>query len=253
MTQTISAVIGGSGLAKLSGLEITEREIIRTPYGEPSSPLVSGNLGEQKIAFLARHGHGHTIPPHKVNYRANVWALKEKGIKNIIAVGAAGAINTDFEDGSLVIPDQLIDYTHSRPHTFFDGESKNVRHVDFTHPYTPGMRQILIECAAKNEIDVHDRATYAVTQGPRLETAAEIRKYKNDGGDLVGMTSMPEAALAREAGMHYALIALVVNPAAGLQSDQISIEQVMQALDQNKHKVVELIRCSLARINQLTD
>ena len=152
-----------------------------------------------------------------------------------------------------MIPDQLIDYTHSRPHTFFDGESKSVRHVDFTHPYTPKLRQILIDYAAEHHIEVHDQGTYAVTQGPRLETAAEIQKYKNDGADLVGMTTMPEAALAREVGMHYALIALVVNPAAGLQSSQISIERVIKTLDQNKHKVVGLIDCCLSRVNQLTD
>ncbi len=253
MTQPVTAVIGGSGLAKLSGFEITEREIIRTLYGEPSSPLVSGKLGTESISFLARHGHGHTIPPHKVNYQANIWALKEKGIKNIVAVGAVGAINAAFSDGSLIIPDQLIDYTHSRSHTFFDGESKSVNHIDFTHPYTPKLRQVLIDCANENNIDAKSKATYAVTQGPRLETAAEILKYKNDGADLVGMTSMPEAALARELGMRYALIALVANPAAGLQSSQISIEQVLETLEGNKQKVIDLISCSLSSINQLAD
>jgi len=253
MTNPITAVIGGSGLEKLSGFQISEREIIRTPYGEPSSPLVNGRLGLESISFLARHGHGHTIPPHKVNYRANIWALKEKGIKNIIAVGAVGAINTEFADGSLIIPDQLIDYTYSRLHTFFDGESKSVEHIDFTYPYTPVLRQLLIDCAIKNNIDAHDGATYAVTQGPRLETAAEILKYKRDGADLVGMTSMPEAALARELGMRYALVALVVNPAAGLQSAHIKIDQVMQVLEDNKHKVVDLIASSIGSINQLAD
>ncbi len=251
MTYPVTAVIGGSGLTQLCDLQITEQDVVNTPYGEPSGPLLSGKLGDQNIAFLARHGHGHSIAPHKVNYRANIWALKEKGIRTIIAVGAVGTINTEFADGSLVIPDQLIDYTHSRSHTFFDGESNSLKHVDFTHPYTPKLRQVLIDCAAENAINVHDQATYAVTQGPRLETAAEIQKYKRDGADLVGMTSMPEAALAREAGMHYVLIALVVNAAAGLQSNPISIEQVMQTLEQNKSKVIELISYSLSRINQL--
>ena len=240
-------------MAKLAELEVHERQVIRTPYGEPSSPLVSGILGGQSVIFLARHGHGHTIAPHTVNYRANIWALKHLGVKNIVAVGAVGAINRDFGNGSLVIPDQLIDYTYSRLHTFYDGESKRVSHVDFTHPYTPELRDIIVNCASEIDMPVFDGATYAVTQGPRLETAAEIRRFKNDGADLVGMTSMPEAALAREMGMGYALIAQVVNPAAGLEAAALLEKEIFATLEKHKHKVIKLISCVLPVINHLSD
>ena len=248
---TITAVIGGSGLAKLSGLEIKERQVIRTPYGEPSSPMLSGFLEGEPVLFLARHGHGHTIPPHQVNYRANIWALKHLGIQNIVAVGAVGAINTGFTNGLLIIPDQLIDYTYSRLHTFYDGESKRVNHVDFTNPYTPKLRELIVSHGLENDMALIDRATYAVVQGPRLETAAEIRRFKNDGADLVGMTSMPEAGLAREMGINYALIALVVNSAAGLESTQLDEKGIFATIEKHKHKVIELISCSLPFINQL--
>lgn len=250
-TKTITAVIGGSGLARLAGLDIRKRRVIRTPYGDPSSPILSGYLNDQPVVFLARHGHGHTIPPHQVNYRANIWSLKQLGIQNIIAVGAVGAIRREFENGDLIIPDQLIDYTNSRAHTFYDGESKRVNHIDFTHPYTPRLREILVDCGLNNDIKLVDGATYAVTQGPRLETAAEIRKFKNDGADLVGMTSMPEAGLAREMGIKYALIALVVNPAAGLNAKQLMEKEIYATLEKHKYKVVELIGCALADVNQL--
>ena len=247
----ITAVIGGSGLAKLAALEVRDRQVVRTPYGEPSSPLVSGTIKNETVVFLARHGHGHTIAPHSVNYRANIWALKHLGVQNIIAVGAVGAIRPDFIDGSLVIPDQLIDYTHSRLHTFYDGESKRVKHVDFTCPYTPELRGIVLKCGLENGIQVFDGATYAVTQGPRLETAAEIQRFKHDGADLVGMTSMPEAALARELGMKYALIAQVVNPAAGIGTDILLEKDIFATLDKHKHKVIELISHVLPVVNQL--
>lgn len=247
-----TAVIGGSGLAKLAELDIREREVIRTPYGEPSSPLLSGFLEGQPVVFLARHGHGHTIPPHRVNYRANIWALKQLGVQNIVAVGAVGAINTDFKNGSLIIPDQLIDYTYSRVHTYHDGESKRVRHVDFTHPYTPKLREIIISSGLDNELELTDGATYAVTQGPRLETAAEIRRFKNDGANIVGMTSMPEAVLARELAINYALIALVVNPAAGLDSARLLEKEIYATLEKHKQKVIKLISFALPLINQLS-
>lgn len=247
-----TAVIGGSGLAKIAGLEIQERQVIRTPYGEPSSPMLSGFLEGEPVIFLARHGHGHTIPPHQVNYRANIWALKQLGIQNIVAVGAVGAINTAFKNGSLIIPDQLIDYTYSRLHTFYDGESKRVSHVDFTHPYTPEIRELLVSHGLENDLELTDGSTYAVSQGPRLETAAEIRRFKNDGADLVGMTSMPEAALARELGINYALIALVVNLAAGLGSTELDEKEIYTTLEKHRHKVVKLISCSLPFLNQLS-
>ena len=254
MTQknTTTAVIGGSGLAKIAELEVQDRKLIRTPYGEPSSPLVSGILEDQSVLFLARHGHGHTIAPHRVNYRANIWALKQSGIRNIVAVGAVGTINPNYKNGSLIIPDQLIDYTYCRGHTYYDGETKRVSHVDFTHPYTPQLREIIVNCALENDLSLIDGATYAVSQGPRLETAAEIRRFKNDGADIVGMTSMPEAALARELGINYALITQVVNLAAGLDSSPLNEKEIFATLEKHKNKVIELIACALPAINQLS-
>lgn len=247
----ITAVIGGSGLARLVTLDRCKSQVFQTPYGEPSSPLVSGTIEDQPVVFLARHGSDHTIAPHLVNYRANIWALKHLGVKNIIAVGAVGAIRPEFVDGSLVIPDQLIDYTHSRLHTFYDGESEGLRHVDFTHPYSPRLRTSILGCALENGLQVFDGATYAVTQGPRLETAAEIQRFRNDGADLVGMTSMPEAALARELEINYALIAQVVNPAAGLATQVLLEKDILATLEAHKHRVIELIGCALPAVNQL--
>ena len=209
------AIIGGSGLAKLSALSNTRRQVVRTPFGEPSGALTFGTLGGQEVVFLARHGYGHTIAPHEINYRANIWALKELGVSGVFAVAAVGGIRGDLTPGSLVVPDQIIDYTHSRKSTFFGGTDAPIAHVDFTLPYAQSMRRRLLEAAAACGETVIDGAVYACTQGPRLETAAEIERIARDGGDLVGMTGMPEASLAREAELDYAALAVVVNHAAG--------------------------------------
>jgi purine nucleoside phosphorylase len=172
----------------------------------------------------------HTIPPHKVNYRANIWALREAGVERVIAVAAVGAISDALEPGSLLIPDQILDYTHGREHTFFDGGDKEVTHVDFTEPYDAGLRGRLLEAARRAKIAVTERGTYGATQGPRFETAAEIRRMERDGADVVGMTGMPEAGLAREAGLRYAAINVVVNKAAGKEARPISLEEIEQHL-----------------------
>lgn len=228
------AIIGGSGLARLSALESTRRQVMRTPYGEPSGALTFGRLAGTDVVFLARHGYGHTLAPHEINYRANVWALKELKVEGIIAVATVGGIRPDLGPGTLVLPDQIIDYTHSRKGTFFEGSEVPVNHVDFTEPYTGALRDRLLAAAAACAEPLLDGGVYACTQGPRLETAAEIERLARDGADMVGMTGMPEASLAREAQLRYASIGVVVNHAAGRGESrhEIKLEQldaVMQA------------------------
>jgi 5'-methylthioadenosine phosphorylase len=218
------AIIGGSGLSRLAALEVTERRAFRTPYGEPSGALTFGRIGGKPVIFLARHGYGHTIPPHEVNYRANIWALKDAGATKIVSVASVGGIPVEFGPGALVIPHQLLDYTWGRPATFFEGPDQPVTHIDFTHPYSADMRRALLQAAAACGERVHDGGVYATTQGPRLETAAEVNRLERDGADLVGMTGMPEAALAREAGLEYAAIAVVVNYAAGRGTSEKAID-----------------------------
>jgi len=209
------AIIGGTGLTQLSNLEITHRQVMRTPYGEPSGALTFGIINQHEVIFIARHGYGHTIPPHMVNYRANMWALQDQGAKRVVSVASVGGIRPDLQPGMIVVPDQLLDYTHGRFNTYFDGREKPVTHIDFTHPYSRAMRGQIIEAAKLAGEKFLDGGVYAATQGPRLETAAEINRYERDGADMVGMTGMPEAALARELGLDYAAIAVVVNYAAG--------------------------------------
>jgi len=178
------------------------------------------------VAFLARHGSGHTIPPHKVNYRSNVWALKQIGIERVVAVAAVGGIHSAFEPAKLAIPDQIIDYTWSRGHTFFEDDLAHVVHVDFTEPYCPELRAALVRAAAEAGVDALDWGTYATTQGPRLESAAEIDKLERDGCHMVGMTGMPEASLAREAGLRYAHCAVIANAAAGRGQVTITMNDI---------------------------
>lgn len=209
------AVIGGSGLTRLSSLEATRRKTVKTPYGDPSGEITHGTIHGRAVMFLARHGDRHTIPPHEVNYRANVWALKEEGAASIVAVASVGGVRPDFGPGVLVVPHQIIDYTWGRRSTFFDGGEVPVTHVDFTHPYTESLRRRILAAARAANETVIDGGVYAATQGPRLESAAEIDRLERDGADMVGMTGMPEAALARELELEYAAIAVVVNHAAG--------------------------------------
>jgi 5'-deoxy-5'-methylthioadenosine phosphorylase len=216
-------IIGGSGLTSLANLEVTRRLIARTPYGEPSGALTFGRIGGREIVFLARHGYGHTIPPHEVNYRANVWALQAQAVKNVVSVASVGGIRADLGPGTLVVPDQIIDYTHGRQSTYSSSLDRTVTHIDFTRPYCEPLRQRLIKAARLAGEAIVAGATYAATQGPRLETAAEIDRLERDGAHIVGMTGMPEAALARELGLCYAAVAVVVNPAAGRGSSAQAI------------------------------
>lgn len=235
------AIIGGTGLTSLKTLKITDREIVHTPYGEPSGPVTRGVLGGKEIVFLPRHGYGHTIPPHKVNYRANIWALKETGVDYVIAVAAVGGIRADLEPASLVIPDQLIDYTWSRVNTYFEEGLTHVTHIDFTEPYCQELRELLLNAAKKAKISIADKGTYAATQGPRLETIAEINRLERDGCDMVGMTGMPEAALARELGLCYACCAVIANRAAGRGEGHITMEDIERNLTLGMENVRTLL------------
>jgi 5'-methylthioinosine phosphorylase len=226
------AIIGGSGLTELQGLEVVKQQTIETPYG--SCPITYGLYNDQEIVFLARHGAKHTIAPHKINYRANIWGLKEIGIKNIIAVAAVGSINPTLQVSDLVIPHQIIDYTYSREHTFFDQDI--VTHIDFTEPYCESLRQKLLAAT-----ETHSKAVHAITQGPRLETAAEIDRLEKDGADIVGMTGMPEAALARELELCYACCAVIANEAAGRGKAEITMAEIEANLINGIAKVQTLL------------
>jgi 5'-methylthioadenosine phosphorylase len=244
------AIIGGSGLAKLSALQDTRRQVMRTPYGEPSGAMTFGTLAGREVVFLARHGYGHTIAPHEINYRANIWALKDLRVGGVIAIATVGGVRHDFGPGTLVVPDQIIDYTHSRKSTFFEGTDNPVTHVDFTQPYSARMRRLLINAAATCGEAVADGGTYACTQGPRLETAAEIERIARDGGDLVGMTGMPEAALAREAGLDYAALGVVVNHAAGRgeSKHEVKLEDLNHVMNATIVRAVRILEEVVRRV-----
>ncbi len=235
------AIIGGTGLTSLKNLEIERREVMHTPYGEPSGPLVHGLLCGKQVVFLPRHGSAHTIPPHEVNYRANLWALQHIGITKVIAVAAVGSIAPSMMPEALVIPDQIIDYTWSRQHTFFQGELSQVTHIDFTEPYCSDLRKLLVAAGKAAGIAVIDGGTYGATQGPRLETAAEITRMERDGCDIVGMTGMPEAALARELELCYAACAVCANWAAGRGDGEISMEDIEKNLKVGMDRVRGLL------------
>lgn len=238
------AIIGGSGLTQLSNLAISRREVVRTPFGEPSGPLTFGGICNTPVVFIARHGYGHTIPPHTVNYRANIWALKHVGVSSIISVASVGGIRADLGPGTLVIPHQIIDYTWGRRGTFFDGGDTPVVHVDFTQPYDPELRKVLLNAAREAGQAVTDGGIYAAMQGPRLETAAEIDRLEREGADIVGMTGMPEAVLARELNLPYAAITVVANHAAGRGESRLAIQ--FAALE-------DILRESMERVRKIIE
>ncbi len=237
------AIIGGSGLSKLGIMETIHRKVARTPYGEPSGPLTFGRIRGREVIFLARHGYGHTIPPHEVNYRANLWALKDNGADTVISVASVGGIRKDCFPGQLLLPDQLIDYTWGRHSTYFEGAGVPVNHIDFTEPYSAPLRQALLKAAKACKEPITDGGVYAATQGPRLETAAEINRLERDGADLVGMTGMPEAVLAREISLEYATIAVVANFAAGRgdSARAVPLDKIGEILDESMGRVRKII------------
>jgi 5'-deoxy-5'-methylthioadenosine phosphorylase len=224
------AIIGGTGLTQLDELILVKRETLTTPYGAPSADFITGKLHDKEVIFLARHGNPHTIAPHNINYRANIWGLKHLGVEQIIAVAAVGGISAAMQPAHIAIPDQLIDYTYGREHTFFSDENYPVTHIDFTFPYNPALRTTLINAAAHANINISNTATYGCTQGPRLETIAEIKRMAQDGCDVVGMTGMPEAALAKELGVNYASISVIANWSAGKAEGEITMAEIEQNL-----------------------
>ncbi len=236
------AIIGGTGLTNLPNLEITNKEVVRTPYGDPSGYLTYGRIGSATVVFLARHGYGHTLPPHEVNYRANIWALKSVGVTRVMAVNAVGGVAPDMGPGVLCVPDQVIDYTYSRKHTFFEGDAP-VTHIDFTYPYCNRARVLYLAAAKAAGISVLETGTLGVTQGPRLETHAEVLRLGRDGCTMVGMTTMPEASLAREQEMSYATLALSMNHAAGLgtSADGIKLADADAVLKVGMEKVRNIL------------
>lgn len=241
---TVYAIIGGTGLTQLDGLTITRSLALDTPYGAPSADILQGEYAGYEVLFLARHGHPHRVPPHKVNYRANIWALKQAGAQAILAVNAVGGIHPAMGTGHLCVPHQLVDYTSGREHTFFADDLEQVTHIDFSYPYTEALRTRLIAALAAQGLAHSDFGVYACTQGPRLETAAEIVRLERDGCDIVGMTGMPEAALARELDLDYACLALVVNPAAGKSTAVITMAEIEQAL----HDGMGQVKATLAHV-----
>ena len=238
---SILGIIGGTGIDKLDGLDSTRQHQLDTPYGAPSMAISEGEWSGCTVYFLQRHGGPAGIPPHLINYRANVWALKSLGVRDVIAINAVGGISPGMAPGRLVIPDQLIDYTWGREHTVDEGGDGRPMHVDFTEPYDRALRLSLIEQAEQAGIAHAPSAVYGATQGPRLETAAEIRRMAQDGCDVVGMTGMPEAALARELGLAYAAICMVVNPAAGLGDQPISLDMMREILEREAEVVRKLL------------
>lgn len=241
-------IIGGTGLSALSGLEKASTLEVETTYGYPSCELVQGHLEGQDVVFLARHGNPHRIPPHLVNYRANIASLKKLGVTKIIAVNAVGGIHADMGPTHICIPDQIIDYTSERCFTFFEDGQESVKHIDFTYPYTESLRVSLLQAAESLSVKVSNAGTYACTQGPRLETIAEIKRIERDGGDIVGMTGMPEAALARELNLDYACLAVVVNWAAGKTDGIITMEEIDKALAVGIKDVMSIIKAALSTL-----
>lgn len=222
------AVIGGTGVYKLADLQDVETRDLDTRFGRPSGPVRIGTLHGQRVAFLARHGEGHSVPPHQVNYRANLQVLKDLGARRVLALNTVGGITDAFGPRVLACPDQLIDYTWGRISTICEEPGSEVLHVDFGEPYTPMLRRAIMAAAADAGVTLVDGGCYGATQGPRLETKAEIRRMLRDGCDLVGMTGMPEAGLARELGLDYACLAIVANWAAGCGTDEeITMEEVL--------------------------
>ncbi|MEQ1525544.1 MAG: S-methyl-5'-thioinosine phosphorylase [Gallionella sp.] len=239
------AIIGGRGLTQLENFKLTHQQVMRTPYGEPSGAFMFGTLNGHEVIFLARHGYGHTIPPHLVNYRANLWVLREQGVKDVISVATVGGIRADLKPGTIIVPDQIIDYTHGRDATYFDGRDKPFTNADFTLPYDTQLRSHILQCAKTTQQPCVDGGVYAATQGPRLDSIAEINRYERDGADMVGMTGMPETALAKELGLNYATIAVIANYAAGRGDSAlgINIESVNATASAAMMRVRSIIEC----------
>ena len=239
-------VIGGTGALAL--FEPLETAALTTPFGPPSARPVRIEIAGRAAWFLARHGNPHRIPPHRVNYRANLHALRTLGCRTVVAVSAVGGIDPDLAPGTLVAIDQVIDYTWGRDHTYSDGPSAPLRHVEFARPFEGRARRALIEAASELAEPLVAEGCYAATQGPRLESAAEVRRLARDGCTVVGMTAMPEAGLARELGMDYANLCVVANPAAGVSDEPISEDEIHRELAAAMDRVRGVLEAAVGRL-----
>lgn len=240
------AIIGGSGVYNPSMLEKVKEIKVETPYGM-ITPLV-GEYQSREVAFLPRHGVNHSVPPHRINYQANLWGLKSIGVERILATTAVGSLNPQMKPGDFVLIDQFLDFTKSRRNTFFEGGDLGVVHVDYTEPYCPEVRGVLLEASQGIGVNLHGRGVYVCTEGPRFETPAEITMFSRLGGDLVGMTNVPEVVLAREVGICYATISMVTNFAAGISAGPLSHEEVLTIMSENTEHLRTLLMKTLETI-----
>jgi len=234
-------IIGGSGLYAIEGIVMKKAKKITTPFGKPSDAYMIGEIAGREVVFLPRHGSKHAIPPHRINYRANIWGFSKLGVKQIISFGATGGIRPDMKPGTIVVPDQVIDMTQNRESTFYNGRN-GVVHIDFTEPFCPELRMALFSAGRKTGVKLKKSGTYICTQGPRLETKAEIRFFSAIGGDMVGMTLMPEATLAREAELCYTGVAVVTNYAAGIKAKRLTVSEVLEVMQKTSLKLRALLK-----------
>lgn len=240
------AIIGGTGVYDPRILDNVREDNLTTPYGEVRFKV--GDYNGQTVAFIPRHGSNHSIPPHLINYRANTWAMKKLGVRNIIATTAVGSLNVDMKPGDFVLIDQFLDFTKNRIHTFYEGGERGVVHVDVTSPYCSDLRSKLFAAATKHNISIHDRGVYVCTEGPRFETPAEISMFAKLGGDLVGMTNVPEVVLAREAEMCYATVSMVTNYGAGISAQPLTHGEVLDTMAANAENIKKLIMETIASL-----
>lgn len=242
-----TGVIGGSGLYEIKGFVLKGRKTIKTPFGKPSGQYLLGTIGKADIVFLPRHGEHHDIPPHMINYRANIWGFKKLDVNRLLSVSAVGGIRKGLKPGDIVVLDQVLDMTKNRKSTFYDGKNRRcpngrVVHIDFTEPYCPELRRTLIKAGKRSNIRLKTSGTYVAVEGPRLESASEIKCFSVLGGDVVGMTGMPEASLARELEVCYAGLSVVANYAAGISKKKLTVAEVMQAMNDSTEKIKRLLK-----------
>ncbi len=240
------AIIGGSGVYDPRLMSDLREESVETQFG--TAHVTIGTFQDNPVVFMQRHGQGHTLPPHKINYRANIMALKQLGVKDVIATSAVGSLNRAMHPGDLVLLDQFMDFTKQRPFTFYDGEGGEVVHTDFTEPYCPGLRELLLACAQSKGVRLHPTGTYVCTEGPRYESPAEVRAYGLLGGDVVGMTNVPEVVLAKEAKLRYAVVAMVTNYGAGISPQPLSHQEVLDVMAHNGESIRTLLMEALGRL-----
>jgi 5'-methylthioadenosine phosphorylase len=240
-------VIAGSGLYEIRGLTIKKSRTVSTPYGRPSEKYVIGEIDDTEIIFLPRHGKHHGIPPHMINYRANIWGFKKLGVKRILSISAVGGIRKGLKPGDIIILDQVLDMTKNRQATFFDGKD-GVAHIDFTDPFCPELGKAVQRAGVKSKVTLKKGGTYVAVEGPRLESASEIKSFRILGGDVVGMTGMPEASLAREAEICYAGVSVVANYAAGISRQKLTVAEVMEAMKGTTGNLKKLLKAVFTMI-----